>query len=65
MKRGAQPAWMPRMFYRPHIRISRVRQSFDLRLDPDAEMFANGVMKAIIPTASVRACISIPVAGFW
>jgi hypothetical protein len=36
---GLTPAWEPHVFYQPHFTAGTIRQSFDLRLEPDALMF--------------------------
>jgi len=34
---AVQPAWQPHFFYQPHFTTGRVRLSFDVRLEPEAE----------------------------
>ena len=36
---GLEPAWQPHIFYQPHFTAGTLRQSFDLRLGPDALVF--------------------------
>jgi len=37
--KGLEPSWQPHFFYQPHIVDGRVRESFDLKLQPGALMF--------------------------
>ncbi|HYW80101.1 MAG TPA: right-handed parallel beta-helix repeat-containing protein [Thermoguttaceae bacterium] len=44
-----EPSWQPHFFYEPRIKKGTVRQSFDLRLEPEVEFFTEWRDTAVYP----------------